>query len=260
MQQLKAAAPGIKRMVTVTPHPKLIGHVDIWCGLIQDWTPPQIAERRAAGEEVWWYICTVPKALYITEFIDHPGTELRLWPWQSWQFGVSGILIWNSVYWNSAIAFPAPSLQDPWADPMSYVSGSNFPIGYLGLWGNGDGRFLYPPRQCARTTSGPCLEDPVNSVRWENLRDGMEDYEYLWLLQQSVQRVVIAGDKSLLNQARRLLMVPPEVSTDLTRFTTDPRPLLAQRDRIARMIEQLRSIYIRDPARDEVRSVKTHLH
>jgi len=35
------------------------------------------------------------------------------------------------------------------------------------------------------------------------------------------------------------LVVPSDVSTDLTHFTADPRPLLAHRDRIARMIEQL---------------------
>jgi hypothetical protein len=37
--------------------------------------------------------------------------------------------------------------------------------------------------------SEPCLDGPVNSVRWENLRDGMEDYEYFWLLSQAINRV-----------------------------------------------------------------------
>ena len=240
MEHLKAAAPRIKRMLTVTPDPKLIGHVDIWCGMTFKWTPTQIAERRTAGEEVWWYICTVPKAPYVTEFIDHPATEMRLWPWQSWQYGVSGILIWNTVYWHSAMAFPDPKLQDPWADPMSYVSGSGFDPGFVGAWGNGDGRFLYPPCHPPEAVRNPCLSPPVNSVRWENLRDGMEDYEYFWLLKQEVERAAAAGaNSSLLSEARRLLVVPPEVSTDLTHFTTDPRLMLAHRDRVARMIEQL---------------------
>ena len=29
---------------------------------------------------------------------------------------------------------------------MSYVSGYDYPVGHVGYWGNGDGRFLYPPR------------------------------------------------------------------------------------------------------------------
>jgi len=200
-----------------------------------------MAERRAAGEEVWWYICTVPKAPYITEFIDHPGTELRLWSWQCWQYGVSGILIWNSVYWNSATVFPDPQLQDPWTDPMSYVSGPGFPSGSVGQWGNGDGRFLYPPRGTVGANAGPRLEGPVNSVRWENIRDGIEDYEYFWLLKQAIERAAEAGaSSSLLIDARQLLSVPPEVSKDLTHFTTDSRLVLAHRDRIARTIEKLR--------------------
>ena len=242
MEHLKAAAPGMKRLLTVTPDPKLIGHVDIWCGLTHKWNPAQIAERRSAGEQVWWYICTIPKAPYVTEFIDHPAMEMRLWPWQSWQYGVSGILIWNTVYWHSAAAFPDPKLQDPWTDPMSYVSGAGLKPPSVGAWGNGDGRFIYPSCHPPEAVRDPCLAAPVNSLRWENLRDGMEDYEYFWLLQKEIDRAMArGGDSSLLSEARRLLVVPPEVSKDLTHFTTDPRPLLAHRDRLAQMIEKLQS-------------------
>ncbi|MBI4658613.1 MAG: DUF4091 domain-containing protein [Verrucomicrobia bacterium] len=240
MKRIKAAAPGIRRMLTEQPEPALLGHVEIWCGLTPQWTPEKVRARREAGEEVWWYICTGPKAPHVTLFIDHPGTELRLWPWQSWQYGVSGILIWATVYWNSPLAFPAPKLQDPWLDPMSYVSGYDRPVGHIGFWGNGDGRFLYPPRRNPETSSEPCLDEPINSLRWENLRDGMEDYEYFWILQQAIEGAQRSqGETQLIQQARQLLSVPPEISKDLTHFTTDPRPILEHRDRIARMIEKL---------------------
>jgi hypothetical protein len=240
MERLKAAAPGIKRMLTEQPEPKLMGHVEIWCGLTPEWTPEKVQARRAAGEEVWWYICTGPKAPYVTEFIDHPGLELRLWPWQSWQYGVSGILVWASVYWNSPLVFRAPQLQDPWVDPMSYVSGYSFPVGHVGLWGNGDGRFLYPPRRDPNKSPTPSFDEPVNSLRWENLRDGMEDYEYLWLLRQAAERAESGGQNvELVKQARTLLTVPAEVSKDLTHFTTDPRVLLEHRRKVAEMIERL---------------------
>jgi hypothetical protein len=240
MKRLNAAAPGIKRMLTVQPEPPLLGQVDIWCGLTPKWTPELVRERRAAGEEVWWYICCGPHAPYITEFIDHPGTELRLWPWQSWQYGVQGILIWETLYWTSPAAFPPPKVQDPWTDPMSYKSGYGEKPGEIGYWGNGDGRFLYPPRRDPTVDQAPCLDAPVNSIRWENLRDGMEDYEYFWLLQQAAtHELVWHGGTELLKQARELLKVPSEVSRDLTHFTADPRLMLAHRDRVARMIERL---------------------
>ncbi len=240
MKRIKEAAPGVRRMLTEQPEPALMSHVEIWCGLTPEWTPERVRARRDAGEEVWWYICTGPKAPYVTEFIDHPGTELRLWPWQTWQYGVSGLLIWATIYWTSPCAYPAPQLQDPWQDPMSWVSGYDTPVGKKSPWGNGDGRFLYPPRRDPNASTTPSLDEPVNSLRWENLRDGMEDYEYFWLLQQALERVRSAqGDTDLVKQARQLLSVPAEVSRDLTHFTTDPRPLLEHRERVARMIEKL---------------------
>ena len=240
MERLKAAAPGIKRMLTVEPQPPLLGQVDIWCGLTPKWTPELVSERRQAGERVWWYICCGPQAPYVTEFIDHPGTELRLWPWQSWQYGVQGILIWATTYWTSPAAFPPPKLQDPWTDPMSYTSGYGEKPGEVGYWGNGDGRFLYPPRRDPAADKRACLDGPVNSLRWESLRDGMEDYEYLWLLREASQRELFwRGETDLYKQSHELLKVPNEVSQDLTHFTTDPRVMLAQRDRVARMIERL---------------------
>jgi hypothetical protein len=68
----------------------------------------------------------------------------------------------------------------------------------------------------------------------------MEDYEYFWLLQQEVHRVsALHGESGLVKEAREQLTVPASVSADLTHFTTDPRLLLAHRDRIARLLEQL---------------------
>jgi hypothetical protein len=123
---------------------------------------------------------------------------------------------------------------------MSWVSGYGNPVGHKSPWGNGDGRFLYPPRRDPNRSKEPCFDDPINSVRWENLRDGMEDYEYLWLLRQEIARLESAGrSRDLVQQARALLTVPPEVSRDLTHFTTDPRLILAHRDRVAKMLEQL---------------------
>jgi hypothetical protein len=126
---------------------------------------------------------------------------------------------------------------------MSYKSGYGEKPGEIGYWGNGDGRFLYPPRREPTAGQPPCLDAPINSLRWENLRDGMEDYEYFWLLQQGLQHELAwRGETDLVKQARELLRVPDEVSRDLTHFTTDPRPMLDHRDRVARMIERLRQV------------------
>ena len=70
---------------------------------------------------------------------------------------------------------------------MGYVSGYGVPQGTKQYWGNGDGRFLYPPEAAAAPgLSGPdpVIAPPVSSIRWEMLREGIEDYEYLCLLRE----------------------------------------------------------------------------
>lgn len=244
MKRIHDAAPRIKRLLTEQPEPELIGNVDIWCALTPEWTHERVRERKEAGEEVWWYICTGPKAPYVTEFIDHPGTELRLWPWQSWQYGVDGILVWETTYWNSSTAYPPPNLQNPWEDPMSWVSGYGTATGTRLPWGNGDGRFLYPPRRNPNEEGGPLLTGPIDSIRWENLRDGIEDYEYLWTLKQLLKRVHEKGQSA--PQAEQLLIVPDHLSQDLTHFTVDPRKIIEHRAHIAAMIEKLKKEYNAD--------------
>ena len=123
---------------------------------------------------------------------------------------------------------------------MGYVTGYGEKPGHIGYWGNGDGRFLYPPLRDPAASQLPCLDAPINSMRWENLRDGMEDYEYFWLLAQEVRRVsALRGETELVREARSRLIVPEAVSKDLTHFTTDPRVLLEHRDQVARLLERL---------------------
>jgi len=237
-QRLKKYAPGLKRLLTEQPEPPLYGNVDIWCGLTSNWSQKTIDERNAAGEEVWWYICCGPKAPYVGEFIDHPGTEMRLWIWQTWQHNVKGILIWTTNWWTSSTAFP-DSLQNPWEDAMSYVDGYGTPKGAKLPWGNGDGRFLYPPRRDPNKATEPYMGDPISSVRWEALRDGMEDYEYFYMLKNLITEKSAKIPADLKTRAERLLIVPEAISKDMTHFTTDPRLMLEHRDKIARMIERL---------------------
>jgi hypothetical protein len=194
-ERLKQAAPGLTRMLTEQPEEPLIGAVDLWCPLTAFVPPESIRARRQAGEEVWWYVCTGPRAPYATLFIDHPGTEMRLWLWQTWQYGVQGILIWQTTWWHNEFAYP-DRLQNPWDDPMSYVWDASLKPGTRLFWGNGDGRLLYPPRRDPNTATEPIIEEPIPSIRWECLRDGAEDYEYFVLLQRLCEQRERQGNRS----------------------------------------------------------------
>lgn len=238
-EKLREAAPAIRRMITEPVEPALAGGPDIWCPVSSELDPNAARKRQKKGEKIWWYICTQPKAPYAGEFIDHSGTEMRVWLWQTWKRGLDGILIWQTNYWTSDWAYPeAP--QDPYADPMSWVSGYGTAVGTRDPWGNGDGRFIYPPVSATKGgQTKPILKGPVDSIRFEMLRDGIEDYEYLAILRRLLDKKGKGLSRNERKQYRELLEVPDAISRDLTDFTLDPEPIEARRHQIARAIEAL---------------------
>jgi hypothetical protein len=239
--KLKKWAPDVRRMLTEQVEPDLVGGPNIWCPLTPSFDKQVAQQRCLAGDAFWWYVCTGPKAPYCTLFIDHPGTEMRVWLWQTWQRKISGVLVWDTNYWTSSSAYPDPAQpQNPYEDPMGWVSGYSTPDGVRQAWGNGDGRFLYPPESAADgRPAAPVLEGPVDSIRLEMLRDGLEDYEYFAILQRLLEAHREKLTAQQLAEYTALLEVPPAITSDLTTFTTDPAPLEQHREALARAIEQL---------------------
>jgi len=242
--RLKKYAPGLQRMMTEEPNDGFIGalekagtSIDIWCPVSYCYDEEEARKRQALGERIWWYVCTGPKEPYCTLFIDHPGTELRVWYWQAFQREIIGSLVWESVYWTSSAAFPNEA-QNPYDDPMGYVSGYSTAPGSKQYWGNGDGRFLYPPLEAAtpgRNDGKAMIKPPVSSIRWEMIREGIQDYEMLLML-----RDLKAQRPELAEQIDALLVVPESITSSMTDFTTDPAPIYERRRAIARLLEQSR--------------------
>jgi hypothetical protein len=237
--RLKSAAPDIRRMLTEQVEPALVGGPNIWCTLSDRFDREAAERRRAHGETFWWYICTGPKAPYAGLFIDHAGTDLRVWLWQTWKRRISGILVWRTNYWTSPAAYP-DSQQNPYQDPMSWQAHGDFPEGTRRPWGNGDGRFLYPPQAAAgQQTDEPILQGPVGSIRWEMLRDGIEDYEYLGMLQRLLDKHRAQLSPQQRQRYKQLLTVPDSISKSMTEFTKDPAPIAKRRRAVAQAIETL---------------------
>lgn len=238
---LKTYAPGLRRMLTEQIEKELIGGPNLWCPLTPSLNTPHTEARRAAGDQFWWYVCCGPHAPYITEFIDHPGVEMRLWLWQTWKECVTGVLIWETTYWHSDAAYPDKgTLQNPYLDPMSWVSDSTLKPGTRAPWGNGDGRFLYPPLATLDPhNTTPVLEDPVDSYRLELLRDGIDDYEYFAMLKRLLEKKGTSLSAKKRAKYAALLTVPDTITATMTTFTRDPRLLEAHRAKLAEAIEAL---------------------
>ncbi len=125
---------------------------------------------------------------------------------------------------------------------MGYVSGYSTPRGVKRYWGNGDGRFIYPPLAAAvpgRSGGEPVLAPPVSSIRWEMLREGVEDYEYLHLLRELMQQHRSQLRPEEVRRLENLLAVPDAITTEMTKFTTDPAPIYDHRRAVAEAIERI---------------------
>ncbi|MCD6351160.1 MAG: DUF4091 domain-containing protein [Armatimonadetes bacterium] len=236
MKLIKRLAPKLTRMLTEQPEKPLFGAVDLWCPVLHAYRPEALQARQKLGERVWWYVCCGPKAPWLGLFIDHPHTDMRAWLWATWKWKVQGCLIWATNWWTTGGLFGA-KYQNPWEDPMSYTSTSK--PGAVGYWGNGDGRFLYPPnRQAWRDQQTKYVEGPVDCYRWEQLRDGIEDYEYLWALRDAIQR---RPNTAAARRAAALLEVPTDImGENAIRYTPEPRPILEHRHKVALALEELR--------------------
>lgn len=238
--RLKKYAPGIRRMLTEQVEPALIGGPNLWCPVTSSYEPGPSQQQQAVGDQFWWYVCTAPKAPYATEFIDHGGTEMRVWAWQTWQRKINGLLIWATNYWTSNAAYPDPKHpQNPYLDAVAWMSGYDTKAGVRIAWGNGDGRFLYPPHAVFDTTAGPVMAGPVGTIRLEMLRDGIEDYEYLAIFSRLLKEKGDKLDPATKQKLTALLEVPDTITTTLTSFTTRPEPIETRRDEVAKAIEQL---------------------
>jgi hypothetical protein len=220
-----AAAPGIPFLATEAPVPKrsewgeLTGYVNNFSIHGNDLNRPEvkraIREQQAKGGEITWYISCdqiYPQPNY---FIDAPAMDPVMVPWITWRYGMNGILYWDLTFW--------PQTPDPWLDPVTYLSG--FLCSEGGVL-NGEGSLLYPGHHTNRYTGQKNVDGPVSSIRFELLREGIEDYEYLWLLKS-------LGDGDFADRMGESLVV------DVSAFSRNLGELFAARERMAQRIETL---------------------
>ena len=215
--KLRETEPRLLRMLTVTPHPDLVGSIDVWCPYLVRHDPALTSGCHDRGEKVWWY--GSQSGLPFTGLlIDQPGCVHRALFWQTWTLGMDGMLCWCINFWP----------EDPWTQTR------------LQLPGRGDGYLLYP----RRNGDPPCFL--YDSQRWELVREGMEDYDYFWMLREEIklgekEGKVPAGKLAKARKALQLVnkVTPGESKSDLQRFSLRPSDYAHVRSEVAAALEEL---------------------
>jgi hypothetical protein len=198
-------------------------------GLV-DWRVPQIQELgpntpRSPGEDLWSYVCLAPQGHYPNRFLDYPSIRNRIIFWLSWSLGLKGFLHWGYNSWKSWQGVPVDIPVSPWLD----ATGASIYCADRNPLPSGDTHVVYPGKTSI-----------CSSLRWEVIRKGFEDYEYLYLLEQAVASGGAKKNPRALAAAKRLLKrVKTEVAPDPLAHTRDDRLLLAAREEAGRLLAML---------------------
>ena len=174
-QMIGAAVPGLKRQLPANtfdfPKPDLYGDVDIWVPAFDPWSfkHERNVERQKLGEKVWPYVFVHPFSPWPNNFTDQTAASPRIRFWMGEKLNWDGENYWGINYY---FTHPVTGSRNPWTTP--FVRDGNF------SFGNSDGAVVFPPVKEYPTNT--IIAGPIDSVRWEMLREGMEDREYFWLL------------------------------------------------------------------------------
>ncbi len=226
--------PGLRTMTTAVDRTfgrgtSLRDLVDIWVPLTPSYDRDEAVRLRAEGKAMWWYVCVVPRPPYANWFIESQAIEARLLTGaMSYKYKADGFLYYLITLWTGNRKPIASGPYTGW-NPGSFFDEKK------GKTANGDGSLLCP---------GP--DGPLSTIRLENIRDGLEDFEYLCLL---AARVAAARKMpptprrdAYIQRAERLLAVPDPVVTDLINYTRDANELSQFRSAVAEAILQGASI------------------
>ncbi len=138
--------------------------------------------------EVWAYTAINPRDPYPTYHIEGALLTSRLFGWMQYEYNIVGNLYWDTVvdrnYQNGE------QIQDFYTNPIRYGGGNG---------ANGEGFLLFPGKVYDVTWNGVDGEgddvwSPVASIRLKSIRDGYEEYDLLYALEQfSINRATAMG-------------------------------------------------------------------
>jgi hypothetical protein len=191
-QLLRRYAPKLKIMDACQSQ-KVTGMVDVWIPQLDHFAKGYdfFKKRQTAGDDVWFYTCMYPSGEYANRFLELPLIKTRLLHWINFRYGATGYLHWGYNYWPPHV----------WQDTADYR---------MARLPGGDANIVYPD---------PDSFAVFDSIRYEAMRDGIEDHE---LLSQLAEKNPAAAD----SLARRVIIDFTNYDTDVPRFRQTRKELL----------------------------------
>ena len=144
------------------------------------------------GNELWFYSVGIYQgSLFPNKTIDVPLIDCRIMHWLNYKYDATGYLHWGWNQWN----------ENPYEDVGMHI---------------GDGWHVYPAK-----------DGVLNSIRWEEMRNGIQDYEYLWMLENRIMALKdsLGSRFSWINPKQRGKEIAGKVVQGFAERTGDPNVL-----------------------------------
>lgn len=196
-----------------------LAEVDAFVPTTEKYSMSQADKARARGRKVWWYFACDMHAPYANCFVEGQGIEMRsVMGAQAVKYRPEGFL----YYWIGAANSPRTLGDEPFTDWTPRTWGHNY---------HGDGGWI---------SVGPD-GIPLSTIRFENFRDGLDDYAYAKILEERLrvrERGTGNGERdNWIRRAKAALAVPDTVVQSVRNYTDDPAVLYRWRDEMADLIE-----------------------
>jgi len=210
VERVHTVAPSIRCVEAVET--EFLGKLDIYVPKLSHlnlWHE-QFERVQREGAELWFYTCCHPVGRYPNRFLDQSLLKVRVLHWINYLYDLDGYLHWGLNHFAGDNPYTQEGIS------------KGLPLGDRAIAYPGTNRLL-------------------GSLRFSTMRDGLQDYEYLWVLEKELSRIKqkIGKEASWLNPRQRPLELCRRVVWSFYEYTRDPGSLLDTRGAVAREIEAL---------------------
>ncbi len=160
--QIRKIYPEVRVIDATMSRDSLAGAVDVWCPLVDDFTEHLdfFQTRQQVYDKVLVYTCLIPGARWLNRAMDQERLRQVYFGWGAAYYHTFGYLHWAlnqytaDPWTHSAVKHPGPRRPNP-----------------LNFLPAGDSHIIYPGK-----------DGPLTSLRFEAHREGIEDFELLYIL------------------------------------------------------------------------------
>ncbi len=201
-ERVHKCAPRLKRIDAIHV-PELKGYLEVMVpqlNYLEQWRD-RYEDAHKSGAEIWYYTAWVPQGHFPNRLLDYPLIKTRILFWMNYFGDTTGFLHWGFNFWSQPI-------------DQQLAPGDNWVV-WIG-------------------------DKSVRSgLRYEAMREGIEDYEYLKTLENRADRIARKLRKKNFDARKWTMSYCRLMVQGFQTYNHNPKELFSTRDKLARVIEAL---------------------